>query len=104
MFYDAISQTAKRHDLPIYALLGYAMAHELGHQLLPANGAYAPAAVQPGPAPTVIYADSPRVVYYDGPGYYYPNYWYPPVSIGLGFGSHGGYGFRGGFGFRGRWR
>jgi hypothetical protein len=37
VFYDAVSQTAKRHDLPVFALLGYAMAHELGHLLLPAE-------------------------------------------------------------------
>lgn len=70
---------------------------------------------QPTPAPAVVYYEpAPRVVYYDGysPGYYYsPSYWYPPVSIGLGFdfrgggrgGFHGGGfrggGFRGGFGF-----
>jgi hypothetical protein len=37
VFYDAVSQTAKRHDLPVFALLGYAMAHELGHTLLPVD-------------------------------------------------------------------
>jgi hypothetical protein len=80
----------------------------VAYQLLPANGAYAPATAQSGPAPTtVVYADAPRVVYADGPGYYpgyYPYYWYPPVSIGIGLGFHGGYGFRGGFGFRGHFR
>jgi hypothetical protein len=35
VFYDAVSRTAKRYDLPVFALLGYAMAHELGHLLLP---------------------------------------------------------------------
>jgi hypothetical protein len=37
VFYDAVSQTAKHHDLPVFVLLGYAMAHELGHVLLPAD-------------------------------------------------------------------
>ncbi len=79
----------------------------VAYLLLPANGAYAPGAAQPGPAPTVVYADSPRVVYYDGPGYYpgyYPYYWYPPISVGIGLGFRGGYGFHGGFGFRGHFR
>jgi hypothetical protein len=37
VFYDAVSRTAKGHDLPVFALLGYAMAHELGHLLLPTD-------------------------------------------------------------------
>lgn len=86
----------------IIAVYQYAngQTNTVSYQLLPGESAYAPApttVVQPGAAPTVIYTDSPRVVYYDGPGYY-PYYWYPPVSIGLGFGFHGGWGFRG------RWR
>jgi len=57
------------------------------------------------PPPVVVVSEpAPRVVYYDGygPGYYYssnPEYWYPPVSIALGFGFRGG-GYHGG-GFRG---
>jgi hypothetical protein len=35
VFYDAVSARARRHDLPVGTLLGYAMAHELGHLLLP---------------------------------------------------------------------
>jgi hypothetical protein len=35
VFYDAVQVKAHRHKLPIAALLGYAMAHELGHLLLP---------------------------------------------------------------------
>jgi hypothetical protein len=34
VFYDAVSHTAKQNDLPAFVLLGYAMAHELGHLLL----------------------------------------------------------------------
>lgn len=87
--------------------------------LLPnATGASpAPVAAPTAPAPTVIYPaapstvyyePAPRVIYYDdyAPRYYSsPSYWYPPVSIGLGFGFrsggfHGGHGgFRGGVGF-----
>ena len=54
--------------------------------------------------PTVYYAPAPapRVVYYDdySSRYYYslpyPRYYYPPVSIGLGFGFRSG-GFHGGY-------
>ena len=81
----------------------------VAYLLLP-GAAGAPAQVATTAAPTtqppavVYYQPAPRVVYYDGyaPGYYdYPGYWYPPVSIGLGFGFHGG-GYGGGFhgGFR----
>ena len=65
---------------------------------------YAPApayAVAPVYVPTPVYAPSP---------YLYDPYWYPPVSIGLGFsfgnswgGHRGGWG-RGGFGGRGGFR
>lgn len=79
----------------------------VAYALLPGSGgAPAPATVAvPGsPAPTVIYATEPRVVYYsDAPYYYgYPRYYYPPVSIGIGLGFRGGYHggyYRGGFGF-----
>ena len=52
------------------------------------------------PPPAVYYVPAPRVVYYEdyGPAYYgypYAGYWYPPVSIGLGFGFRSG-GFHGG--------
>jgi len=93
----------------VVAVYQYAngQTNTVAYQLLPANGATVADAGQPGPAPTVVYTDSPRVVYYDGPGYYpgyYPYYWYPPVSVGIGLGFRGGYGFHGGFGFRGRFR
>lgn len=35
VFYDAARAKALRHELPIGVLLGYAMAHELAHLLLP---------------------------------------------------------------------
>lgn len=71
----------------------------------------APTVIYPAAPSTVYYEPAPRVIYYDdyAPRYYsYPSYWYPPVSIGLGFGFrsggfHGGHsghgGFRGGIGF-----
>lgn len=77
----------------------------VAYLLLPgAAGGSAFVAAPTTPAPPVVYYEAaPRVVYYDGyePNYYsYPRYWYPPVSIGLGFGFRGGGGFHGG-GFRG---
>lgn len=62
--------------------------------------------------PTVVYAPAPpRVVYYSSPGYYDPWYWYPPVSLSLGFGFSGHSGYRygghyGGYygGHHGGWR
>lgn len=44
VFLDAITATAKRQDLPVGTVLGYAMAHELGHLLLP-SAAHGPAGV-----------------------------------------------------------
>ena len=75
------------------------------YQLLPtaASATNAPVVVAPTTtAPTVYYAPAPQVVYYDdySPRYYssyaYPGYYYPPVSIGLGFGFRSG-GFRGSY-------
>ena len=76
----------------------------VAYQFLPGTAGAAPGPAEAAPPPAT-YASSPRVVYYDDywPGYY-PTFWYPPVSLRLGFGFHGG-GFRGGgFGFRGHWR
>lgn len=75
----------------------------VAYLLLPGTGvAYTQTATPPNPAPAVVYYEpAPRVVYYDGygPTYYYSDrgYWYPPVSLSLGFGFHGGGGYRGGF-------
>ncbi len=71
----------------------------VSYQLLPASGLVGTTATPP---PTIV-ETSPRVVYYE-PAYdyypgYYPAYWYPPVSLRLGF----GYGYRGGY-FRGGFR
>ncbi len=73
-----------------------------------ATGATATVVVPATPAPVVVYETAPRVVYYRdyyGPSYSYPGYWYPPISIGLGFGFRsGGYhgGYHGGAGFHHR--
>ena len=46
------------------------------------------------PPQTVMYETVPRVVSSsDYPAYYYPRVWYPPISVGFGFGYrsfHGG--------------
>jgi len=56
----------------------------------------APVYYYDAPAPAVVYQVAPPV-YYDGPRYYSYYPWYPPISLGLSFGFHGGGGFRGGF-------
>ena len=94
---ERIEQTASQVTVVYRSANGQTTT--VAYLLLPgAAGNSAPTATQTTPPPAVVYADAPRVVYYDGygPGYYYPGYWYPPVSIGLGFGFRGG-GFRGGF-------
>lgn len=71
----------------------------VAYQALPPTGvAQTPAPTQPAPAvvvtappPTVVYETAPRVVYYETPAYYYPRYYYPPVSLSFGFGYRGGY-------------
>jgi len=79
----------------------------VAYLLLSGTANAAPGVVVPtSPPPVVYYEPAPRVVYYDGygPGYYYADrgyYWYPPVSLSLGFGFRGGGGYRGGF-HRGR--
>jgi hypothetical protein len=60
-------------------------------------------AYAPPSTTTVIYDAAPVYGYYPAGGYYPYGYgygWYPPVSIGLGFGWGGGYrgGYRGGWG------
>jgi len=64
---------------------------------LPANEAAAAA------APAASATHSTTVIYgtpaYAPAPYYYPWGWYPPVSIGFGFGWRGGWG-----GWHGRWR
>jgi len=94
-----IEQTASQ----VTIVYGYpnGQTNTVAYLLLPnAAGAATAVPTTTAPAPTVVYYEAaPRVVYYDSyPGYYaYPGYWYPPVSIGLGFGFRGG-GFHGGYG------
>jgi hypothetical protein len=68
----------------------------VAYQLLPTtNVVSAPApttVIVPSPAPTVIYEQAPRVVYYETYAPYYPRYYYPPVSLNLGFGYYRGWG------------
>jgi len=94
---ERIEQTASRVTVVYRSANGQTTT--VAYLLLPgAAGTFAAMTTQANPPPAV-YATAPRVVYYDGygPDYYsYPGYWYPPVSIGLGFGFRGG-GFRGGF-------
>lgn len=80
--------------------LANGQTNTVAYLLLPgATSAPAAVATPTTPAPAVVYYQpAPRVIYYDDyrPSYYaYPGYWYPPVSIGLGFGFRGGY--HGGF-------
>ncbi|HVU22849.1 MAG TPA: hypothetical protein VHE13_01915 [Opitutus sp.] len=88
----------------------------VAYEMLPAANAApavssAPRAVVTTPPPTIVYRSAPRVVYYSDPYYYpysyYPGYYWPPVSLSLGFGYgwHGGGHYRGGFhgGHHGGW-
>jgi len=44
VFHDRVTAFAESHHLPLWAVLGCAMAHELGHLLLPVS-AHAPAGI-----------------------------------------------------------
>lgn len=64
----------------------------IAYQLLPTATAPATTIAVPTPAPTtVIYQPATRVIYYDDYPYY-PRYYYPPVSLSLGFGYYHGWG------------
>jgi hypothetical protein len=112
---EKIDQTASRVTVTYKFANGQTTT--VAYEMLPggSGGSYsaspAPTVVMPStPAPavtsnpTVVYPSDQQVVYYDGgyPYSYYPGYWYPPISLGFGFGFHGG-GFHGG-GFRGGFR
>jgi hypothetical protein len=64
----------------------------VAYQLLPTSGAPTMTVAVPSPAPTIIYEEVPRTVYYRSYDPYWPSY-YPPVSLSLGFGY-----YRGGWG------
>ena len=74
------------------------------NQSAPAVAGQAPVVIMPS-TPTVV-VERPRTIYYEDADYYYSpryygGYWYPPVSLSLGFGygwGRGGYhgGFHGG--------
>lgn len=101
-----VEQTASQVTVSYQAANGQVTT--VAYLILPAAGTSAPTVVAtPTPPPTtVVYAEPPpQVVYYsDGPYYYgYPRYYYPPVSLSLGFGFRGGHyygGYRGGFHYR----
>jgi hypothetical protein len=64
----------------------------VAYQLLPTSGTQPTTIAVASPAPTVIYEEAPRTVYYRSYDPYWPSY-YPPVSLSLGFGYyHGGWG------------
>jgi hypothetical protein len=54
------------------------------------------------PAPTTVIYEEPRTVYYESYGPAWPRYYYPPVSLSLGFGYYRGWG-GGGFHHGHRW-
>lgn len=64
----------------------------IAYQLLPTTTTTTTTVAVPTPAPTtVIYQPATRVIYYyDDP--YWPRYYYPPVSLSLGFGYYHGWG------------
>jgi hypothetical protein len=81
----------------------------VSYQLLPAAEAGAAQATAgapvPTPPPTVVYRAGPQPIYYGDPYYYgdyYPYYWWPAVSVGLGFGWYHGWGGHWG-GYHGGW-
>lgn len=75
----------------------------IAYQLLPTPGSTATTATVVTPAPTVIYQTAPRTIYYRSydPFWDDDDYWYPPVSLSLGFGYYHGWG--GGFHDRDDW-
>jgi len=75
------------------------ISNTVSYQLLPPSGTPTTQVVVQEQRPTVIYRESPRVIYYDDyPRYYspYPYRWYPPFSVHLGIG-HGHSYRRGGY-------
>jgi hypothetical protein len=55
-----------------------------------ADPGYAGSAGQPGQAVGVIVGQPAPVAVYPAAPVYYPNYYYPPVGLSLGFGFYGG--------------
>ncbi len=92
---ERVVQTA--HQTIAFYRTAQGQATTVAYQTLPpGTGVAAPSAPPPTvvmaqPAPTVVYRTAPRVVYYDSPSYYYPQVWYPPVSLSFGIGYRGGF-------------
>jgi hypothetical protein len=89
--------------------VAYRLIAQADSSAVPAPAGYSAVPAPTTAAPAVVYAAAapyyPAPYYYDyAPyGFFWPG-WYPPISIGLGFGFRGGFhggGFRGG-GFHGR--
>jgi hypothetical protein len=120
---DKIVQSASQMTVVYRTASG--QTNTVAYMLLPSSGnasAGAPASAAPvvtvaapsTPAPQVVYAQAPasEVVYYSAAPayydpYYYPAYyspWYAPValSVGFGFGYHGGF-YHGGYYHGGGW-
>lgn len=96
---EQVSQTANQVTVVYRNSAG--QLNTVAYQLL-ANAANQPATVVvPSQAPTVVYQSAPSVVYYESYRPYYPRYYYPPVSVNLGFGYYRGWGGWGG-GYWGR--
>jgi len=91
---EQVSQTASQVTVIYRNNAG--QLNTVAYQLLPTNGVPA-TVVAPTPAPTVVYQSPPSVVYYESYAPYWPRYYYPPVSVSLGFGYYRGWG-RGGWG------
>lgn len=89
---DQISQTANQVTAIYRSKDG--QTNTVAYQLLPTAGSATATTtvVVPNPAPTVVYETAPRVVYYDSYDPFWPRYYYPPVSLHLGFGYYHGWG------------
>jgi hypothetical protein len=97
---EQINQTS--NQVTVIYRNGSGQTNTVAYQLLPTAGAAPTTVVAPTAPPTVIYRTVPTTVYYDTYDPYWPRYYYPPVSLSLGFGFyHGWGGFHGGY--RGGW-
>lgn len=104
MAVEQINQSATQVTVVYRSASG--QTNTVAYQLLPTATAPTTTVVVQNPAPTVVYETSPRVVYYDRyDPYYYPRYYYPPVSLSLGFGYYRGWGggYHGGYHGGGHW-
>lgn len=108
---DQISQTA--NQVTVVYRYSNGQTNTVAYQLLPTATAPTTTVVAPSPAPTVVYQTTPQVIYETSPRVIYydrydpwPNYYYPPVSLNLGFGYYRGWGggWHGGGHYGHHWR